>query len=143
MENEEHRSARIFGALGETMKNEMVEVEDAAVFRVHPLEKVKIGDKERTKTNRIMIAEFQKNQLVGIIVDEVTQVMNAAEAEVLPPPPTIASVGGKYIESIVKQDERITVMLNIDKIFSDEEQEGLKHVASMDIGGEIAESPDS
>ena len=102
-----------------------------------------IGDKERTRGSRIMIAEFKKNQLVGIVVDEVTQVINVSEEEVMPPPATITSVGGAYIESIIKQGDKITVMLNIDKIFSDEEQEGLINTASMDIGGEIAESIDS
>ena len=97
---------------------------------------------ERDKKFRIIIVEFQKNQLVGCIVDQVQKVINVNAEEVLPPPSTVTSIGGKYIESIVQREENIIVLLDIGKIFSEEEQSGLKQVIASG-GGDIEESINS
>lgn len=83
---------------------------------------------ERTKENRIIIIEFQKNQLAGVIVDEVLKVLNIKKEEILPPPATLVSAGGKYIEAIIKIEERIIVLLNIEKIFTEEEKDDLVQI---------------
>jgi chemotaxis signal transduction protein len=59
--------------------------------------------------------------------------------QVLPAPPTIAEAGGRYIESIVRIDDRIIVMLDIDRIFSESEQVELKEIIKFS-GGKIEES---
>lgn len=88
----------------------------------------------RGAATRIVIVEYAKNQLTGIIVDEVSKVMNVKEDDMLPPPPMISSVGGKYIDSIVKQADRIIVLLDIIKIFSEDEQKKLQDVTETGGG---------
>ena len=50
----------------------------------------------------------------------------------LPPPPNLMSSGDKYIESIIQLNERIIVLLNVQKIFSKEEQEELKGISESE-----------
>jgi len=88
--------------------------------------------KERDRNVRIIIAEYNKDQLVGIIVDQVEKVMNINNEFFLPPPPNLMSSGDKYIESIIQLNERIIVLLNVQKIFSKEEQEELKGISESE-----------
>ncbi len=101
----------------------------------------KLESAVREKNNRIIIVELKNRQNAGIIVDEVTQVVTVTEKEILPPPPSIVSVGGRYIESIVHRGDNIIVFLDMEKIFSDDEEKGLADLSSMEVG--IEESPDS
>ncbi len=97
---------------------------------------------ERDKKYRIIIVELGKFQSVGIIVDEVTKVITVAPDQILPVPSTVSQAGGKYIESIIKIDDRIIVLLDIEKIFSESERIELKDIVNID-GGQIEKSPDS
>ncbi|HDQ26521.1 MAG TPA: purine-binding chemotaxis protein CheW [bacterium] len=83
----------------------------------------------RDKNYRIIIIEIEKKQIAGVMVDGVTKVMNAAEEQVLPPPAGVTETGGRYIEAIIKFGERIVVLLDPAKIFSEEEQEGLMKIS--------------
>lgn len=94
---------------------------------------------DRDKKYRIIIVELLKNQLVGVIVDEVEKVIQVKDEQVMPAPPTVTEAGGKYIESIVKLDERIIVLLDIDRIFSEAEQVDLREITNLS-GGKIEES---
>ncbi|MCE5300733.1 MAG: chemotaxis protein CheW [Spirochaetia bacterium] len=102
----------------------------------------KLGDMDRTKLFRIIIVEFRKNQLVGVVVDEVSKVMNVKQEDILPAPPTVTGTGGRYIESIIKSGERIIVLLDIAKIFSEQEQDEMIGI-SEPSGGKVEESPNS
>jgi purine-binding chemotaxis protein CheW len=97
---------------------------------------------DRDKKYRIIIVELMRNQLVGVMVDEVEKVIQVREDQVIPAPPTITEAGGRYIEYIVKIDDRIIVLLDVDRIFSEEEQVDLKEITKMD-GGKIEESSGS
>ncbi|MFP4465878.1 MAG: chemotaxis protein CheW [Candidatus Goldiibacteriota bacterium] len=99
----------------------------------------KLPETEREKANRIIIVELRKKQLVGVIVDRVSHVLSVKEEEIMPAPSAITSVGGKYIESVVQRDERIIVFLNIEMIFSNEEQDEINNIAEQE-GGEFEES---
>lgn len=97
--------------------------------------------KDTTITFRIIIVEYAKHQLVGVVVDEVSKVVNVKEGELLPAPSTVTGVGGRYIQALVKIADRIIVLLDIEKIFSEEEQVELKTLAKSE-GGKLEESPD-
>ena len=42
----------------------------------------------------------------------------------------VTSTGGRYIDSLVKLGERIIILLNIEKIFTEEEHIGIKDAAA-------------
>jgi|DewCreStandDraft_4_1066084.scaffolds.fasta_scaffold06077_3 purine-binding chemotaxis protein CheW len=96
---------------------------------------------ERDKKYRIIILELGK-QNIGIVVDEVTKVITVSDDQLLPVPQTVNQAGGKYIESIIKIEDRIIVLLDIEKIFSETEKIELKDIVNID-GGQIEKSSDS
>lgn len=97
---------------------------------------------ERDNKYRIIIMKLDKSQSVGIIVDEVTKVISITDNQLLPVPVTVSQEDGKYIDSIIKIEERILILLNIEKIFSESEKIELKKIVQID-GGQIEKSPDS
>ncbi|MBN2754171.1 MAG: chemotaxis protein CheW [Candidatus Goldbacteria bacterium] len=100
----------------------------------------KLHEDARGKNVRIIIIEMHGSQLVGVIVDEVTQVITVPEEQILPAPPSIVSVGGRYIEAVVQLEDKIIVFLDIEKIFSDQENSEMQGISITEAG--IEESPD-
>jgi purine-binding chemotaxis protein CheW len=97
---------------------------------------------ERDKKYRIIIVELGNKQILGIIVDEVTKVLSINDDQLLPVPQTVSQAGGKYIESIIKIEDRIIILLDIEKIFSESEKIELKDIINID-GGQFEKSSDS
>lgn len=97
---------------------------------------------ERDKNYRIIIVEIGQSQNVGIIVDEVTKVFSVTDEQTMPVPQTVSQAGGKYIESIIKIDDRIIILLDVEKIFTESEKIELNDIINVD-GGQIEKSPGS
>ena len=95
-----------------------------------------LESEDRGKKYRIIIIDLGNKQYVGVIVDEVTKVINVNDEDIMPPPSTVADSGGKYIEAVAKIDELIIVMLDIKKIFSETEQIDLNEISKA-AGGQI------
>jgi purine-binding chemotaxis protein CheW len=79
-----------------------------------------------TDDNRIIIVEVN-GQTVGIIVDAVTEVVRLASANVEPPPPTFI-IDAQYIHGVGKLDDRLLILLDIDKILTSQEEIILKQI---------------
>jgi purine-binding chemotaxis protein CheW len=65
-------------------------------------------------------------KITGLIVDSVSQVLNISEDEIDPAPAVGSKVGSEFILGMGKVDERLIILLEIDKILSDEELSELK-----------------
>jgi len=76
-----------------------------------------------TKENRIVVIE-NSGQVVGLAVDAVTEVLRIPVDAIEPTPDMVKSeVDSRYIEGITKlSDSRLLIVLDTDKIFSDEEK---------------------
>ena len=81
---------------------------------------------EQSEDNRIIIVEVN-GQTVGIIVDAVTEVVRLAGASVEPPPPTFI-LDAQYIHGVGKLEERLLILLDIDKILTSQEEIMLKQI---------------
>jgi purine-binding chemotaxis protein CheW len=75
---------------------------------------------EQSDDNRIIIVEVN-GQTVGIIVDAVTEVVRLPGASVEPPPPAFV-LDAQYIHGVGKLDDRLLIMLDIDKILTSQEE---------------------
>ena len=53
---------------------------------------------------------------IGIVVDAVSKVLRVAQDQIAPPPPTVAGLGQEYLTSLVKLDNRLLILLDIDKL---------------------------
>lgn len=83
-----------------------------------------LSAEERTEHTRIIVTRME-GRIIGLIVDSVSQVMKIPKADVQPPPDTIASISGKYILGIGKVDERMIILLDIEKILTESEKQSL------------------
>ncbi len=81
---------------------------------------------EQNDDNRIIIVEVS-GQTIGIIVDAVTEVVRLPGSSVEPPPPTFI-LDAQYIHGVGKLDERLLIMLDIDKILTSQEEIMLKQI---------------
>jgi Chemotaxis signal transduction protein len=81
---------------------------------------------EQSDDNRIIIVEVN-GQTVGVIVDAVTEVVRLPGASVEPPPPTFI-LDAQYIHGVGKLEERLLILLDIDKILTSQEEIILKQI---------------
>ena len=81
-----------------------------------------LGEIERDKRTRIMVMEVD-GELMGFIVDAVSEVIRISESEIQPPPAVVASgVDQECLSGVVNQAERILVLLDLEKITTRDER---------------------
>ncbi len=89
---------------------------------------------------RIMEVEIE-NQVLGMIVDSVTEVISVPLDAIEPPPPMIADIGGEYLNGIAKLRNRIIILLNFEKILSQQETQQIEEVPLKSLTGREPEMP--
>ena len=68
--------------------------------------------------------------IVGMIVDAVSRVMRIPKANIQPPPDTIACLAGEYLIGVARLEDRMQLLLDIEKVLALDESAGLLPVAS-------------
>ncbi|MDR2401354.1 MAG: chemotaxis protein CheW [Deferribacteraceae bacterium] len=74
------------------------------------------------KATRVIVVRFEKEQ-IGFVVDEVTQVIRIAKSMVEPTPPLVGAIGQEYILGICKFNERLIILLDIDRVVGEGDTE--------------------
>lgn len=77
---------------------------------------------ERTRIITVTVGELN----VGLIVDAANDVLDLDETEVEPPPEIVGTVEAEYIQGVAKQEHRLLILLNLEKILSEEEAKSLQ-----------------
>ncbi len=70
-----------------------------------------------TEETRIMVINVS-GRTVGMIVDAVNEVLRINQNQISPPPPTVAALGKEYLTGLIKLENRLLIMLDIDRILS-------------------------
>jgi purine-binding chemotaxis protein CheW len=79
----------------------------------------------RGKETRIIVAEADNN-IVGMIVDSVPEVLRISAENIDPTPALIESrIDTRYIEGIGKLEDRLFILLDLSKVLSPEEMESV------------------
>jgi len=81
--------------------------------------------KESDKNTRIIVVELD-NMVVGFIVDAVREVIRIPKSITEPPPPIIAGIGSEYIISVAKMENRLLILLDIERLLRDKEKQELE-----------------
>jgi purine-binding chemotaxis protein CheW len=77
-----------------------------------------------TDETRIIIVEVESHT-VGVIVDDVAEVLRLSTDEIEPPPANFI-MDAAYMQGLGKVDNRLVILLHIDKILTSKEEEILK-----------------
>lgn len=83
-----------------------------------------LGEGEATDRRRIIVVEMD-DRTIGMIVDAVSEVLRIDESLIDDPSPYIVSVNTRYIEGIVKLEDKLVVLLHLDQVLSEGEKERL------------------
>jgi purine-binding chemotaxis protein CheW len=79
---------------------------------------------EHTRSSRIVVVEIG-DQVVGIVVDGVSEVLRVNTATVEPPSPVVAGIDSEYLHGIAKLPERLVILLDLDRVLAREERSAL------------------
>lgn len=84
--------------------------------------KFDLVDSEYDKRTRIMVMEVV-GELMGFIVDEVSEVIRISEKEIQPPPPAVSSgIEQECMAGVINQADRLLVLLDLERMFSADER---------------------
>ncbi len=81
-------------------------------------------EREADKSSRIIVVSIDQTG-IGVIVDGVSEVLTVPENAIEATPPITTTVDSTFITGIAKLDGRLVILLDLDKILSIHEQEGL------------------
>lgn len=70
---------------------------------------------------RIIVTRME-GRIVGLIVDAVSRVMKIPKSSIQPPPETIACLAGEYLIGVAKLDDRMQLLLDIEKVLRADEK---------------------
>lgn len=82
-----------------------------------------LAPKAHDKNTRIIVIEIN-NIIVGFVVDAVSEVLRIP-ASTVEPPPVVAGVDSDYISGVGKLQDRLLIMLDLDKLLSSEDMDML------------------
>ena len=70
---------------------------------------------------RIILVDYQDERL-GLVVDEVSEVLRVPETAVTAPPQYVKGLAAEFIRGIVRLEKRLVVLLDLEKILSSQER---------------------
>jgi purine-binding chemotaxis protein CheW len=91
--------------------------------------RMRIGmpQKDSDKDTRIVVVELD-SKVVGFVVDSVNEVLRINKNITEPPPPMVAGIDSEYITAIGKLDDRLLILLDLERILSSTERKEIEEV---------------
>lgn len=83
--------------------------------------------KENDKNTRIIVVIIN-GMTVGFIVDSVSEVLRIPKETVEPAPPVVAGVESEYIKGVGKLDDRLLILLDLEKLLTEKEKKEISNV---------------
>ncbi|MCK5228446.1 MAG: purine-binding chemotaxis protein CheW [Desulfobulbaceae bacterium] len=90
-------------------------------------ERFRMQFREYDERTCIVVVDIN-NTAVGLLVDEVSEVVDIPESQVEPPPKTGKGTSSRFIKGMGKMDDEVKILLDVGKILYDEELETLDSV---------------
>ncbi|GAB1408871.1 chemotaxis protein CheW [Desulfovibrionales bacterium] len=86
-----------------------------------------LSARNHDKNTRIIVIEIN-SMIVGFVVDSVSEVLRLPASTVEPPPPVVSGLDSDYISGVGKLEDRLLIMLDLNRLLSSEEREKLGRV---------------
>jgi purine-binding chemotaxis protein CheW len=83
---------------------------------------------EHSRASRIVVVELG-DQVGGIVVDGVSEVLRVNTATIEPPSPVVAGIDSEYLHGIAKLTDRLVILLDLDRILARDERRALEVTA--------------
>jgi len=74
-----------------------------------------LGEQKMDKQTRIIVVNINERSL-GFLVDRVNEVIDVEEGTIDEPPQEIVKIDSSFIQGIVRHEERLVIMLDIENI---------------------------
>lgn len=85
--------------------------------------------KEHTENSRVVVVNID-DMTLGLIVDAISEVMRLPNGAIEPPPRIIAGIESRFLKGIGRLEKRLLILLDLDKVFSEDEVSGLSHMTT-------------
>lgn len=83
-----------------------------------------------TANNGKIIIARQDDCEVGLIIDDISEILEAKDDSFSPPPDIIKDIVREYVKGIIKLDKRIIIYLDLSKVLTFKEKEILNQIIS-------------
>ena len=80
-----------------------------------------MGPRDAKQEGKVIIANVDR-RIVGVMVDEVTEVIPMPKNQIQPPPRVIRGVESSYLLGVCRYQDEILLILNLDEILTAEEK---------------------
>ncbi len=90
--------------------------------------KLGMNKKEHDKNTRIIVVEIS-GKTVGFIVDAVNEVLRIPKNITEAPPELVSGVNSEYIKAVGKLEDRLLILLDLEKVLSTDQKTLLQSVA--------------
>tara|TARA_Y100001960_G_C14721817_1_gene852814 strand:+ start:240 stop:749 length:510 start_codon:yes stop_codon:yes gene_type:complete len=88
-----------------------------------------LAENENKEDSNVVIIEVDDNVL-GLIVDSVSEVLNIPSDSINPPPALVANgIGAEYIKGIGQYNEKMIILIDLQKVFSADELRSISESA--------------
>jgi len=117
----------------------VVNVRGSAVPVIDLRMKFGLGHVERTLNTRIVIVEIKRDDAVsvmGALADSVKEVLELETDRIDPPPRMGSAVRADFIRGIGKHGDRFLLVLDVDKVFSNEDIQDLSQLVNDGLQAE-------
>ncbi len=103
----------------------VLSVRDQAVPIISLRGRLGLPEREPGAGARIVVVELD-GERVGLVADSVTQIVRLPADQLQEPPAYFRGLAARYLEGLFRHDERIAILLRIDRILSSEERLALQ-----------------
>ncbi|PWK12690.1 chemotaxis protein CheW [Tumebacillus permanentifrigoris] len=86
-----------------------------------------LGEENYTDSTRIIIVAVEDME-VGLIVDAANDVIDIPVNKIEPPPAVVGGINKAYLRGVAKLADRLLIMLNLDKVLSNEEIQAMSSI---------------
>lgn len=84
--------------------------------------------KDNDKQTRIVVVTIE-GKILGLVVDAVSEVLRLPADTIEPPPPMVSGVEAEYINGVGKLDDKLLILLDLNKILTKKEKETLNNIS--------------
>ena len=88
-----------------------------------------LPEAERNDNNRIIIVEVE-SRMIGLIVDSVSEVIRLPDKQIQETPDQVAGGHTNFIAGVGKIEDRLLIILHMERILTTEEQIALEDISS-------------